>query len=148
MDPQRFWLWGFWRNRSKFNNVGQESILGPLTKSLLLFTMNWLDAQLTLVWIRLNVATEGNDLMARVLNHSETSFLGLKLVIGAFAAYILYRCAHIPLARRGMTFVLGIYVALMLVHTATGCYAFGWHGPIVLLGYFGTVQRAFLALLS
>ena len=110
--------------------------------------MNWLDAQLTLVWIRLNVATEGNDLMARVLNHGETSFMGLKLVIGAFAAYILYRCAHIPLARRGMTFVLGIYVALMIVHTATGCYAFGWHGPIAVVGYFGTIQRAFLGLLS
>ena len=122
--------------------------MGPLTKSLLLFTMNWLDAQLTLVWIRLNVATEGNALMARVLNHSETSFLGLKLVIGAFAAYILYRCAHIPLARRGMTLVLGIYVALMLVHTATGCYAFGWHGPMVVLDYFGTIPRAFLGLLS
>ena len=122
--------------------------MGPLTKSLLLFSMNWLDAQLTLVWIRLNVATEGNALMARVLNHSETSFLGLKLVIGAFAAYILYRCAHIPMARRGMTLVLGIYVTLMLVHTATGCYAFGWHGPIAVVGYFGTIQRAFLGLLS
>ncbi len=148
MDPQRFWLWGFWRNRSKFNNVGEESILGPLTKSLLLFSMNWLDAQLTLVWIRLNVATEGNGLMARVLDHGETSFLGLKLVVGAVAAYVLYRCAHIPLARRGMTLVLGIYVALMLVHTATGWFALGWQGPIVLLGYFGTIPRVFLGLLS
>ena len=110
--------------------------------------MNWLDAQLTLVWIHLNVATEGNGLMARVLSHGETSFLGLKLVVGAFAAYVLYRCAHIPLARRGMTLVLGIYVALMFVHAATGYFALGWQGPIVLLGYFGTIPRAFLGLLS
>ena len=122
--------------------------MGPLTKSLLLFSLNWLDAQLTLVWIRLNVATEGNGLMARVLDHGETSFLGLKLIVGAFAAYILYRCAHIPLARRGMTLALGIYIALMLVHTATGCYALGWDGPIVVLGYIGTIPRAFLGLLS
>jgi len=110
--------------------------------------LNWLDAQLTLVWIHLNVATEGNGLMARVLNHSETSFLGVKFIVGAFAAYVLYRCAHIRLARRGMTFVLGVYVALMLVHTATGCAALGWQGPLVVLGYFGGIPGAFLGLLS
>lgn len=122
--------------------------MGALTKSLLLFTMNWLDAQLTLVWIHLNVATEGNGLMARVLAHGETSFLGLKLIVGAGAAYLLYRCAHIPLARRGMTLVLAIYVAVMIVHTATGFCALGWDGPIVVLGYFGTIPTAFLGLLS
>ena len=128
--------------------LAEESLLAPLSKSLLLFTLNWLDAQLTLVWIRLNVATEGNGLMARIINHGETSFLGLKLLVGAFAAYILYRCAHIPLARRGMTFVLALYVGLMFVHTATGCFALGWQTPIVVLGYFGTIPRAFLGLLS
>ena len=122
--------------------------MGALTKSLLLFTMNWLDAQLTLVWIHLNVATEGNGLMARVLAHGETSFLGLKLIIGAGAAYLLYRCAHIPLARRGMTLVLAIYAAVMIVHTATGFCALGWDGPIVVLGYFGAIPTAFLGLLS
>jgi hypothetical protein len=40
--------------------------MGPLSKSILLFTLNWLDAQLTLVWVRTNLATEGNGLMARV----------------------------------------------------------------------------------
>ncbi|HEX7295898.1 MAG TPA: DUF5658 family protein [Pyrinomonadaceae bacterium] len=110
--------------------------------------MNWLDAQLTLVWIRLNIATEGNGLMAMVLNHGETSFLGVKLIIGAGAAYLLYRCAHIPLARRGMTLVLAVYVAVMVVHTATGFCALGWEGPIVVLGYFGNIPAAFLALLT
>src|SRR5262245_50571593 len=110
--------------------------------------MNWLDAQLTLVWIRLNVATEGNGLMARLLSHGEAPFLGLKLVVGAFAAYILYRCAHIPLARRGMTLVLLIYAALMLVHTATGYHALGWQGPMVVLGYFGGIPSAFLGRIS
>ena len=41
--------------------------MGTLAKSLLLFALNWLDAQLTLLWVHLNVATEGNALMARVL---------------------------------------------------------------------------------
>lgn len=110
--------------------------MGPLSKSLLLFGLNWLDAQLTLVWVRMHIATEGNGLMARLLKHSELSFLGVKLLIGAFAAYVLYRCAHLPLARRGMTVVLGIYAALMLVHAVTGCVAMGWQAPVVVVGRF------------
>ena len=110
--------------------------------------MNWIDAQLTLLWIRLNVATEGNGLMAGLLNHGEGSFMGVKLIVGAFAAYVLYRCSHLPLARRGMTLVLVLYTGLMLIHTATGCVALGWQGPIIVLGYFGTVTTTFLGFLS
>ena len=109
--------------------------MDTISKSLLLFGLNWLDAQLTLLWIRLNVATEGNALMARVLEHGEISFLGIKLAIGAFAAYMLYRCAHLPIAKRGLSVVLGIYVALMFVHAATGCVALGWHAPLNVLTY-------------
>ena len=113
--------------------------MGTLSKSWLLFVLNGLDAQLTLLWIRLNVASEGNTLMARVLEHGELPFLGAKIAIGAFAAYVLYRCAHLPIAKRGLNFVLGIYVVLMLVHVATGCVALGWQTPIVLLGYVGNL---------
>ena len=113
--------------------------VGKLSKSCLLFTLNWLDAQLTVLWIRLGVATEGNALMARILQHGDLAFIGAKLAIGAFAAYVLYRCAHLPIAKRGLNFVLGIYVVLMLVHVATGCVALGWQTPIVLLGYVGNL---------
>jgi Domain of unknown function (DUF5658) len=122
--------------------------MGSLSKSLLLFTMNWLDAQLTLLWLHLNVATEGNGLMLRVLKHGEGSFIGVKLAIGAFAAYILYRCAHLPIARRGMTVTLSVYAVLMLVHAATGCAALGWQAPAMILGYLGNLPRALLMLLS
>ena len=113
--------------------------MGKLSKSCLLFTLNWLDAQLTILWVRMNVATEGNGLMARILDHGELPFLGVKLAIGAIAAYILYRCAHLPLARHGLTVVLAIYAVLMLVHAATGCVALGWHAPINLLTYLGNL---------
>jgi len=119
-----------------------------LSKSLLLFTLNWLDAQLTLVWIRMNVATEGNGLMARILEFGEVPFIGVKLVIGAFAAYILYRCAHLRIARHGMTLVLTVYFALMLIHVATGCSALGWHGPETLVAYVGHLPRALMGLVS
>ena len=120
--------------------------MGTLTKSCLLFILNWLDAQLTILWVRMNVASEGNALMARILDHGELTFLGAKVAIGGIAAYILYRCAHLPLAKRGLNVVLGIYVILMLVHVATGCVAMGWQTPVVLLGYVESLPNAFLSL--
>ena len=119
--------------------------MGALTKALLLFTMNWLDAQLTILWLRLEVATEGNSLMATLLDHSEASFLSVKLLIGALAAYTLYHFSKIPIARRGMKLVLGVYVALMLVHVITGFSALGWQAPVTVLSYFVSLPGAFLA---
>jgi hypothetical protein len=107
--------------------------------------MNWLDAQLTILWVRLNVATEGNGLMASLLNHSENSFLSVKLLIGALSAYILYRFAEIPIARRGMKVVLGIYLALMMVHLVTGFEALGWQAPATMLSYFVSLPESLIA---
>jgi Domain of unknown function (DUF5658) len=122
--------------------------VGTLFKSLLLFALNLLDAQLTLVWIRLNVATEGNGLMARVLSYGDTPFLVLKLCVGAFAAYVLYRCAHLPLAKRGMTVVLALYLGVMVIHAATGCSALGWNGPITLISFLGHLPSTIFGFLS
>ena len=121
--------------------------MGSLSKSCLLFALNWLDAQLTLVWVRLNVATEGNALMARILEHGDVPFLAAKLAIGGFAAYTLYRFAHLPLAKHGLTVVLGVYVLLMLIHGATGCAALGWQAPAIVLGYVASLPHAFLSLI-
>lgn len=92
-------------------------------KSLLLFFLNWLDAQLTLVWIKYGLATEGNVLMARLLTLGDASFLSTKIFLGAFAALILYRWSHLPLAQRGLHFVLGVYLLLMTLHLATPLHA-------------------------
>ena len=119
-----------------------------LYKCLLLFAMNWLDAQLTILWIRLNVATEANALMARLLNLGEAPFLTVKLVIGAFTAYVLYRCSHLTLAQRGMKLALGMYVVLMLVHVITGFAALGWQAPHTVASYFGTLPHALVAYFS
>lgn len=122
--------------------------MGTLTKSLLLFGLNWLDAQLTILWVRLNVATEGNALMAGLLDHSEMSFLVFKLAIGGFAAFVLYRCSHLPLARRGLTAALAVYAALMVVHAATGCYALGWQEPVQVLAYVASLPGNFVSLFA
>ncbi|HEU4797076.1 MAG TPA: DUF5658 family protein [Pyrinomonadaceae bacterium] len=120
--------------------------MGTLSKSLLLFGLNWLDAQLTLLWVNMNIASEGNALMARVLAYGDMPFLGFKIAIGAFAAYVLYRCSHLPLARRGLTAVLAIYIGLMFIHAATGCFALGWQGPVEALAYAGSLPGAFVSL--
>lgn len=122
--------------------------MSALSKSILLFILNWLDAQLTIIWVRAHLATEGNGLMARLLELGNAPFLGAKLAVGAFAAYVLYRCAHRPMARRGMTLVLGIYFALMFVHAATGMSALGWHGPEAVLAYLNGLPNAVLAFFS
>lgn len=122
--------------------------MGALAKSLLLFVLNWLDAQLTLLWVHSNVATEANGLMSRLLNMGDGPFLLVKLAVGAFAAYTLYRCSHLTLARRGMQLVLTIYVALMFLHAATGLSALGWHQPLAVLTYLSNVPHALLTLFS
>ncbi len=120
--------------------------MGTLSKSILLFSLNWLDAQLTIIWVRANVATEGNGLMAHLLDMGNGPFLIAKLAIGAFAAYMLYRCSHLKLARGGMSLVLGIYLALMLVHATTGISALGWHVSEAASSYLGAMPSLLLTL--
>lgn len=122
--------------------------MGAFYKSFLLFAMNWLDAQLTILWIRLDVATEGNALMAHLLELSESHFLSVKLIVGGFAAYILYRCSHLPLARRGMKLVLAVYLGLMVIHLVTGFSALGWEAPGTVLTYFISLPGSLLSLLA
>jgi hypothetical protein len=121
--------------------------MSALAKSLLLFALNWLDAQLTLFWVHSNIATEGNGLMSQLLRIGDAPCLMVKLAIGAFAAYTLYRCAHLPLARRGMQLVLTIYAVLMLAHAATGMSALGWSEPLAMITYVTNVPHALITLL-
>src|SRR6266436_2813347 len=122
--------------------------MGALAKSLLLFALNWIDAQLTLFWVHTNIASEGNGLMNQLLKVGDAPFLLVKLAIGAFAAYTLYRCSHLPLARRGMQLVLAIYAGLMLAHAATGMSALGWSEPLAMIGYVASLPYALLTLFS
>src|SRR4051812_30357252 len=110
--------------------------------------MNWLDAQLTILWVRLNIATEANGLMAYVLNHGEGSFLVVKLLVGALSAYLLYQFSELPIARRGLKLVLGVYLGLMVVHAIIGFSALGWHAPFTVLSYFVHLPQALISSLG
>ncbi|MGB7925225.1 MAG: DUF5658 family protein [Pyrinomonadaceae bacterium] len=122
--------------------------MSALSQSILLFILNMVDAQLTIMWVRANLATEGNELMARLLEMGNAPFLGVKLAVGAFAAYVLYRCSNRRLARSGLKLALGLYIAVMFVHAATGMSALGWHGPELVVAFFGGLPNAVLAVFS
>ena len=118
------------------------------TKSLLLFALNWMDAQLTILWVRAGHATEGNGLMAYLLNAGDTPFLLTKLAAGAFAAYVFYRFSNLTLARRGLKLALGLYLGLMLVHAATGLTALGVVEPESALALLARLPETINAILS
>ena len=122
--------------------------MSALTKSILLFVLNWLDGQLTLFWVRSNIAIEANALMAQLLKFGDAPFLLTKLAIGAFAGYILFRASDLKIARYGMQAVLAIYCCLMLAHAATGLSALGWHGPEAFISYVGHLPHTLLAIFS
>jgi hypothetical protein len=122
--------------------------MGALAKSITLFLLNWLDAQLTLIWVRSDIATEANNLMAKLLDIGDAPFLLTKLAIGAFSAYVLYRCSHLPIARRGMKLALTVYGALMLVHAATGLSAMGWSEPLAMVTLVSELPFTVLSIFS
>lgn len=94
-------------------------------QTLLLFALNAIDALLTLYWVRNGFATEGNHLMATLLDIGDVPFLAVKVAIGAVTAIVLWRWRHLPLAKYALGFALIIYVCLMGVHFFTGLSAMG-----------------------
>lgn len=96
------------------------------TQTLLLFTLNLLDAALTIYWVRNGFATEGNHLMATLLDIGDLPFLAVKFAMGAVTAVVLWRWRTLRLAKYGLTLALSVYVGLMGIHFFTGLSAFGY----------------------
>jgi hypothetical protein len=95
-------------------------------ETFLLFSLNLLDAILTIIWVRNGVATEGNHLMARLLDSGDGTFLTAKIAIGTITALVLLRWGNRALARHGLTLALAVYISLMGIHVVTGLSAFGY----------------------
>ena len=92
----------------------------------LLFVLNLLDALLTIVWVRSGVATEGNHLMAKLLDIGDLTFLVAKISIGTVAAIVLLKWGYMRLAKYGLSVALAVYISLMGIHLFTGLTAFGY----------------------
>ena len=98
----------------------------PLSRQVFfLFTLNFLDAVFTLYWVRNGYASEGNHLMATLLDMGDLPFLLVKVAVGATAALVLWKWRHKTLAKYGLGLVLFLYTGLMGIHFFTGLSAFG-----------------------
>jgi hypothetical protein len=97
------------------------------SKGLLLFLLNFFDAVLTLIWVRNNLAEEANWLMLYFLNLGDLPFLAVKLAVGTAAVLAFCKWRELKLAQFGLTFALGVYIALMGIHLLTGMTAAGLH---------------------
>lgn len=93
--------------------------------TILLFTLNFLDAVLTIYWVRNGFASEGNHLMATLLDMGDTPFLLVKIAVGAVAAFVLWWWSEFRVAKYGLALALMVYIGLMGVHFVTGLAAFG-----------------------
>ena len=99
----------------------------PLTvPTFLLFALNIADALLTIYWVRNGFATEGNQLMAGLLDMGDIPFLAVKAAVGAVAVFVLLRWRNLRLARYGLAAALAVYLGLMGIHLFTGLSAFGY----------------------
>lgn len=99
----------------------------PLSnQTFLLFALNFLDAVLTIYWVRNGYATEGNQLMATLLDIGVFPFLAVKIAVGAVASITLWRWGNLKLAKFGLAVTLTLYIGLMGVHLFTGLAAFGY----------------------
>lgn len=96
-----------------------------LLQTFLLFALNFLDAVLTIYWVRNGFATEGNQLMAGLLDIGNIPFLIVKIAVGAVAAVVFWRWRNLRMAKYGLAVTLAIYVGLMGIHFVTGLSAFG-----------------------
>lgn len=95
-------------------------------QTLLLFALNLLDAVLTVYWVHNGFASEGNQLMAGLIDIGYIPFLAVKISVGAIAAVVLWRFGNLRVAQLGLTAVLAIYISIMGVHFLTGLTAFGF----------------------
>jgi hypothetical protein len=104
-------------------NVFTEN--STMQQSILLFTLNFLDAGLTLFWTETGRATEANHFMQYFLDGGPTAFLLFKICIGMFAALCFYRWAHLPSARLGLKISLAVYSVIFAIHVGVGLVATG-----------------------
>ena len=93
---------------------------------VLLFVLNIIDALVTIMWVRNGLATEGNYLMATLLDLGDVPFLVIKLGMGAFMAAVLLYGSEYRLAKIGTGIALVAYAGVMASHILTGFAVYGY----------------------
>jgi hypothetical protein len=89
-----------------------------MIKLLLIF--NLLDAILTLRWLRLGIATEGNFLMAWLLESGEVYFFLGKMFLASIACLTFYFTKDYSISKYGLRGSFALYSFLMAYHLTIG----------------------------
>jgi hypothetical protein len=95
-------------------------------QAILLFVLNATDALLTLYWVRNGMATEGNTLMATLLDMGDLHFLGVKFAVGGVTAFTLWHYRNFKMAKYGVAVALAVYMMIIGTHVLTGLLANGY----------------------
>jgi phosphoglycerol transferase MdoB-like AlkP superfamily enzyme len=99
-----------------------------MQQAILLFTLNFFDAGMTLLWTETGRATEANHLMQYFLDGGPAVFLIFKICIGMLAALCFYRWSHLPSARVGLKLSLAVYFVIFAIHIGVGLVSSGVTG--------------------
>ena len=92
----------------------------------ILFALNIIDALVTIMWIRSGVTTEGNYLMASVLDFGEMPFFAVKIGMGIITCGVLLYGSEYRLARVGARIAVVAYSFAIASHILTGFAAKGY----------------------
>jgi hypothetical protein len=80
------------------------------------FVMSWIDAVLTLLWIKLSMAEELNPLLERFLEIGPLYFILSKLGLTSLGCLVLYLYREKQIAQRAATGLFVFYAGLLIYH--------------------------------
>jgi len=92
----------------------------------LLFTLNTIDAFLTLYWVRNGIAEEANRFVQTLLDAGDFPFLAAKIGIGLIAAGLLLYGSEYKVTRIALFVALSIYFITVGIHVFTALAAYGY----------------------
>ena len=85
-----------------------------------LFVLNFLDAILTLIWIKVGFATEANPIMDAVMKIHPSLFVLAKVALVSACLGILWATRHKALARFCSVFGFSVYSLIIVYHVVGG----------------------------
>lgn len=86
-----------------------------------IFTLNILDAILTIAWIKLGIASEANPLMAKVLSFGFLPFFFIKVLLVAFALGILWKLRDHALSNL-TSLIAAVFMTAVIVYHFAGAW--------------------------
>ncbi len=127
----RYWLRGRRRGPRRKDDRGELIYVDRYTPhewgmAVSVMALSMCDLLLTLVYLSLG-GEERNPIMARLLEHSEATFIWVKTAVSVLGGMFLLVHVRFPRVRRSLAGILVLYVALVIYHLVTWVPAvLGW----------------------